>query len=45
MNISPLTMILLLVAALVAGKTLLPNIQLQDGENKKGGLTFSKLSS
>ena len=34
MNISPLTMILLLVAALVAGNTLVPKIQLQgaDGE-------------
>jgi len=29
MNISPLTMILLLVAALVAGNTLFPKIQLQ----------------
>ena len=29
MNISPLTMILLLVAALVAGNTLLPKIQLR----------------
>ena len=28
MNISPLTMILLLVAALVAGNTLFPKIQL-----------------
>ena len=35
MNISPLTMILLLVAALVAGNTLLPKIQLYDG----GGAT------
>ena len=31
MNISPLTMILLLVAALVAGNILVPKIQLQQG--------------
>ena len=37
MNISPLTMILLLVAALVAGNTLFPKIQLNDGANQTRG--------